>query len=130
MRRMVGSDRVYVSGRTDFMVHTIEGQRVAAITATLLPPDRDGPDDVFCFRARRQEDDKEVPLAYGWALLLQIAYEVLGLPAIGAVGLLNGIYQDDYLPRDEGDLRLALVATKRFQTGERALCLLAGLRGV
>lgn len=126
MRRMVGADRVYVSERTDFMLHTAEGQRVVAITATLLPPDLDGPDDVFGFKARR--DDEEIPLGYGWALLLQIAHEVLALPALGAVRLLDGLYQEDYLPRDEGDLHLALIAGKRFQSGDRALCLLAGLK--
>jgi len=129
MRRMVGRDRVYVTEHTDFMVHTDADRRVVAVTATLVPPDQDLSDDMFRFTARREADGKEVPLAYTWALLLQIAHEVLGLAAKDAVGLLNGIYQDGYLPRDEGDVRLALVAGQRFERGDRALCLLAGLKG-
>ena len=128
MRRMVGRDRVYVSELTDFQLHLDDEQRVVALTASLLPPDQEVADEVFGFAARR--DGEDIPMAYTWALLLQVAHEVLALPAATAAELLNGIYTDGYLPRDIDDVRVALLASKRFESGQKALCLLVGLKEV
>jgi len=129
MRRMVERDRVYASEHTDFQVHLAADRSVVAVMATLLPPDQDLADDVFGYLARR-DDGVDLPMALQWSLLLQLAHEVMGLSASDAVDLLNNIYRDGYLPRDVGEVQIGLVATKRFQSGDKALGLLTGLKGV
>ena len=124
MRRMVERDRLYVGTHTDYAV-TVDGDRnVVAMMASLTPPDQDCEDDCYGFEARDRQTDSPVPLSYSWAMLLQLAHEVLGLDAAAAVELLNNLYQPQYLPRTLGDLRLSLVAGKRASTSERALVLL------
>ncbi len=128
MRRMVGSDRLYCSTHTDFQVHVDERRGVTSLIATLLPPDSPVDGSCFGYTARRTEDGADVPLDYGWALLLQLAHEVLAFPAAEAVALLNNIYREGYLPRTVGPVHLSHMAGSRFGGGERALCLLAELR--
>lgn len=128
MRRMVGADRLYCSDHTDFQVHVDGSRGVTSVIATLLPPDRPVDGACFGYNARRTEDGAEVPLDYGWALLLQLAHEVFAFPAAEAVALLNNIYREGYLPRTVGSVHLSHMAGSRFGGGERALCLLAELR--
>lgn len=125
MRRMIGRDRLFVGKHTDFAV-TVDGQRnVIALMASLLPPDRDVEDDCYRIQARRDGSEAPIFLSYSWAMLLQLAYEVLGLPAEQGAELLNRIYLPDYLPRTVDGVRLSLVAGKRMSTGEKALVLVA-----
>jgi hypothetical protein len=124
MRRMVERDRLYVGTHTDYAV-TVDGERnVVALMVSLTPPDRDREDDCYGFEARDRETGTAIPLSYGWAVLLQLAHEVLGLDAAAAVELLNNLYLPRYLPRAIGELRLSLVAGKRASTSEPALVLL------
>ncbi len=124
MRRMVERDRLYVGAHTDFAV-TVDGERnVVALMVSLTPPDQDCEDDCFGFEARDRRTDSPMPLSYSWAMLLQLAHEVLGLDAAAAIELLNNLYQPQYLPRTLGELRLSLVAGKRASTSARALVLL------
>lgn len=125
MRKMIGRDRLFVGKHTDFAVTVDEQRNVVALMASLLPPDRDVEDDCYRIQARRQGSDEPIWLSYSWAMLLQLAHEVLGLPADQGAELLSRIYHPDYLPRTFGDLRLTLVAGKRMSTGEKALVLVA-----
>ena len=128
MRRMVAEDRLYVSSLTDFQVHLDGDRRVTSLIATLLPPDRPVEGTCFGYTVRRTEDDADVALDYGWALLLQLAHEVFAFPAAEAAALLSNIYREGYLPRTVENVHLSHMAGSRFGGGDRALCLFAELR--
>ena len=125
MRRMVGSDRLYVSAHTDFQVHVGGDRRVMSLLTTMLPPDRPVAGTCFGYTARRTEDDADVPLDYAWALLLQLSHEIFAFEAAEAAALLRNIYREGYLPRTVDGVHMSHMAGSRFGGGERALCLLA-----
>ncbi len=128
MRKMVGRDRLFVGKHTDFAVTVDEHRNVVALMASMLPPDRDVEDDCYRIQARREGANEPVYLSYSWALLLQLAYEVLGLPSDQGAELLNRIYLPDYLPRTIDGIRLTLVAGRRMSTGEKSLVLVASVQ--
>ncbi len=136
MRKMMGRERVYVGAHTDVWLRVDDRRLVQALLVSLLPPDRDVEDDCFDVVARVDggaEGKDAVRLSYGWALLVHLAHDVLGLGAEDAAALLNGIYRDGFLPRRFGDVELSLQAGRRHaRRAERCLCLLArrvGMRG-
>lgn len=128
MRRMTGGDRLYVGEHTDYLIHLDGQRRVAAVVATLLPPDQDVADEYYHVPLARTAGGGESEMSYQSAMLIHLAHEVIGLSPGDAAQLLGNLYRDDFLPRSLGGVRLSFVAGRRFH-GDKALCLLAVLPG-
>lgn len=124
MRRLVGPERLYIGDHTDYWVQVDDQRQVRVLMASLVPPDQDLEDDCYRFEVRG-DGDRAIRLSYGWAMLLLLAHEVLGLTPQDAQELLNGIYKEGFMPRRFGDLALSLQAGQRAELArERCLCLL------